>query len=88
MYIFISFSSAGCLMAVCQDRGTIVVYGGYSKERVKKDIDVGKTHTDMYMLAPDGNTSLLPRWDQSSSVCCASLLLLRVCCHNTDTLTM
>ena len=47
-------------MAVCQDRGTIVVYGGYSKERVKKDIDVGKTHTDMYMLAPDGNTPLLP----------------------------
>jgi len=31
----------------------LLIYGGYSKERVKKDVDQGKTHTDMYLLAPD-----------------------------------
>ena len=46
-------------MAVCQDRGAIIVYGGYSKERAKKDVDVGKTHTDMFMLAPDGIPTII-----------------------------
>ncbi|KAI0236404.1 Kelch domain-containing protein 4 [Lamellibrachia satsuma] len=45
---------SGCMTALCHDRGTVFIYGGYSKERVKKDVDVGKTHTDMFMLAPDG----------------------------------
>ena len=31
-----------------------MIYGGYSKEKVKKDNDEGKTHSDMYMLIPEG----------------------------------
>lgn len=36
-----------------------MLYGGYSKERVKKDVDRGKTHTDMFMLMPEGTVILL-----------------------------
>ena len=45
---------SACVMAPIQDQGRVVIYGGYSKERVKKDVDVGKPHTDMYMLIPEG----------------------------------
>lgn len=31
----------------------IIVYGGYSKERIKKDVDKGHVHTDMFLLSPD-----------------------------------
>lgn len=31
----------------------IIVYGGYSKERVKKDVDKGHVHTDMFLLSPE-----------------------------------
>ena len=51
-------------MALCHDRGTVVIYGGYSKERVKKDVDVGKAHTDMFMLAPDGMFSCMVEIDK------------------------
>jgi len=41
-------------MAGLQDQGRVMIYGGYSKERVKKDVDKGKIHTDMTMLVPEG----------------------------------
>lgn len=40
-------------MSVTQDQQQLVIMGGYSKERVKKDVDKGTTHSDMFMLAPD-----------------------------------
>lgn len=43
---------SACCMAACQD-GKILIWGGYSKSQVKKDIDRGITHTDMYQLVPD-----------------------------------
>lgn len=33
--------------------GKIIISGGYSKERVKKDVDKGTVHTDMYLLSPE-----------------------------------
>lgn len=33
--------------------GKILVYGGYSKDKVKKDVDKGVVHTDMFLFAPD-----------------------------------
>ncbi len=45
---------SACQLVVSQDQSRIIVYGGYSKERTKKDVDIGKTHTDMYQLLPEG----------------------------------
>lgn len=49
---------SGCVIAPALDQGRIIIYGGYSKERVKKDVDVGKVHTDMFALLPEGTVSL------------------------------
>lgn len=46
---------SGFLMAALLD-GRILVYGGYSREKVKKDVDKGIAHTDMYYLHVDGNS--------------------------------
>ncbi|XP_055844133.1 kelch domain-containing protein 4 [Episyrphus balteatus] len=43
---------SACCMAACPD-GKILIWGGYSKSQVKKDVDRGITHTDMYHLVPD-----------------------------------
>ncbi|XP_044125850.1 kelch domain-containing protein 4 isoform X1 [Bufo gargarizans] len=40
---------SGCQLTTTQD-GSIVIYGGYSKQRVKKDVDKGTVHTDMFLL--------------------------------------
>lgn len=42
---------SGCLMAVTP-QGSIAIYGGYSKQRVKKDVDKGTQHSDMFLLKP------------------------------------
>ncbi|XP_043937466.1 kelch domain-containing protein 4 [Protopterus annectens] len=44
---------SACLMATTPD-GNIVIYGGYSKQRVKKDVDKGTLHTDMCLLKCEG----------------------------------
>ncbi|KAK2147837.1 hypothetical protein LSH36_532g05014 [Paralvinella palmiformis] len=44
---------SGCIFLASQDQNHVTVYGGYSKERIKKDVDKGKTHTDMFMLSVD-----------------------------------
>ncbi|GFQ90610.1 kelch domain-containing protein 4 [Trichonephila clavata] len=46
-----SFRS-GCLFAPLVD-GRMLLYGGYTKEKVKKDVDKGISHTDMYYLQVD-----------------------------------
>ena len=43
---------SGCCMFVLAD-GRIVVFGGYSKEKGKKESEKGTTHSDMYVLSPD-----------------------------------
>ncbi|KAF6288295.1 kelch domain containing 4 [Rhinolophus ferrumequinum] len=40
---------SGCHMSVTP-QGGIVIYGGYSKQRVKKDVDKGTQHADMFLL--------------------------------------
>ncbi|XP_069492271.1 kelch domain-containing protein 4 [Ambystoma mexicanum] len=44
---------SGCQMATTQE-GNIVIYGGYSKQKVKKDVDKGTLHTDMFYMKNDG----------------------------------
>ncbi|XP_075694438.1 kelch domain-containing protein 4 isoform X2 [Rhinoderma darwinii] len=44
---------SGCQLTTTQD-GSIVIYGGYSKQRVKKDVDKGTVHTDMFLLRMEG----------------------------------
>ncbi|XP_031513896.1 kelch domain-containing protein 4 isoform X1 [Papio anubis] len=43
---------SGCQMSVTP-QGGIVIYGGYSKQRVKKDVDKGTRHSDMFLLKPE-----------------------------------
>ncbi|NXX95046.1 KLDC4 protein, partial [Centropus bengalensis] len=44
---------SGCQMAVSPE-GSIIIYGGYSKQRIKKDVDKGTLHTDMFLLKTEG----------------------------------
>jgi len=37
--------------------GRILITGGYSKNKIKKDVDKGIIHSDAFILAPD---SMLP----------------------------
>ncbi|XP_055607159.1 kelch domain-containing protein 4 [Uranotaenia lowii] len=40
---------SGCCMIACPD-GKLLIWGGYSKSSVKKEIDRGVTHADMFSL--------------------------------------
>ncbi|XP_075851967.1 kelch domain-containing protein 4 isoform X2 [Microcebus murinus] len=53
---------SGCQMSVTP-QGSIVIYGGYSKQRVKKDVDKGTPHSDMFLLKPDEGRE--GRWEWS-----------------------
>jgi len=57
-------------MALNHDHTRLVVYGGYSKERVKRDVDRGIIHSDMFALAFDSRSVSLFHYDEqfSSSV--------------------
>lgn len=46
----LSVSSAAFCLVPTEDANTLVVCGGYSKQRVKKDDERGVTHTDMFAL--------------------------------------
>lgn len=39
--------------------GKVLVFGGYSKVRVKKDEDKGTTHMDAFLLGPDSESCLV-----------------------------
>ncbi|KAJ8940537.1 hypothetical protein NQ314_010699 [Rhamnusium bicolor] len=45
---------SGCCMVSLND-GRVLIYGGYSKERLKKDVDKGHVYTDAFLLTPDKN---------------------------------
>lgn len=47
---------SGCQIAPLSDGG-ILIYGGYSREKIKRDIDKGTVHSDMYLLQPDKKQS-------------------------------
>lgn len=49
---------SGCQLAVLPDQAKIIVYGGYSKDRVKRDVDQGTTHSDMFALCVEGKNYL------------------------------
>uniref|UniRef100_A0A1I8PKM2 Kelch domain-containing protein 4 n=1 Tax=Stomoxys calcitrans TaxID=35570 RepID=A0A1I8PKM2_STOCA len=59
---------SACCMAATPD-GKILVWGGYSKSQMKKDVDRGITHTDMYTLTPDKNTPDSNKFKWVSSKC-------------------
>ncbi|XP_048461681.1 kelch domain-containing protein 4 isoform X1 [Rhincodon typus] len=44
---------SGCQMA-CTTDGNVVIYGGYSKQRVKKDVEKGIVYSDMFLLKNEG----------------------------------
>lgn len=48
--------SAGCLAATLD--GKLLVWGGYSRTSVKKEIDRGVTHADMFVLTPESKLVL------------------------------
>lgn len=49
--------SAGCMAATLD--GKILVWGGYSRTTVKKEVDRGITHPDMFALVQDSKFSAL-----------------------------
>ncbi|ESO83105.1 hypothetical protein LOTGIDRAFT_169748 [Lottia gigantea] len=56
---------SGCVLTVNQDTGRIVVYGGFCKEKVKKDEEKGTAFTDLYSLTMEGKgESVKWKWSQ------------------------
>ncbi|NXK87311.1 KLDC4 protein, partial [Formicarius rufipectus] len=55
---------SGCQMTASPE-GSIIIYGGYSKQRVKKDVDKGTLHTDMFLLKAEGVGKEEDRWTWS-----------------------
>ncbi|KAM6176739.1 kelch domain-containing protein 4 [Erethizon dorsatum] len=56
---------SGCQMSVTP-QGSIVIYGGYSKQRVKKDVDRGTQHSDMFLLKHEEGSEGKWVWTQIS----------------------
>ncbi|CAG9763379.1 unnamed protein product [Ceutorhynchus assimilis] len=54
---------SGCCMMPLQD-GRILIYGGYSKERLKKDVDKGHVYTDAFVLGLDKHDQTKYKWQQ------------------------
>lgn len=48
---------SGCCISATPE-GKILIWGGYTKSQMKKDIDRGVTHTDMFALTPDSKKNL------------------------------
>ncbi|XP_038662452.1 kelch domain-containing protein 4 isoform X1 [Scyliorhinus canicula] len=44
---------SGCQMASTTN-GNVIIYGGYSKQRIKKDVEKGIVYTDMFLLKNEG----------------------------------
>ncbi|XP_047238134.1 kelch domain-containing protein 4 [Girardinichthys multiradiatus] len=45
---------SACQMTSTPDGAGVIIYGGYSKVRVKKDVEKGTIHSDMFLLKQDG----------------------------------
>nr|XP_053641727.1 kelch domain-containing protein 4-like [Cherax quadricarinatus] len=59
---------SACHMMPLSD-GRVIIYGGYSKEKISKDVDKGVTHSDMFILAPDKHDAggARGKWQQSKN---------------------
>jgi len=42
--------------------GRIGLYGGFCKQKLKKDVEKGVTHTDMFLLSPDKHDESMSKW--------------------------
>jgi len=51
---------SGCVMVALPD-GKVLIYGGYSKEKIKWEVDKGVIHADMFLLTPESKY-LSPSW--------------------------
>ncbi|XP_048515563.1 kelch domain-containing protein 4 isoform X2 [Athalia rosae] len=56
---------SGCIVLPTPDN-KVLIYGGYSKERIKKDVDKGHVHTDMFLLSPEKTDQTGLKWKWSS----------------------
>ena len=45
---------SACQLSLCGKNNSIIMYGGFSKEKLKKEKEKGIVHTDMYSLSHDG----------------------------------
>ncbi|KAL6480726.1 hypothetical protein MHYP_G00117590 [Metynnis hypsauchen] len=45
---------SACQMTPTLDGTGVIIYGGYSKSRAKKDVDKGTIHSDMFLLKREG----------------------------------
>ncbi|XP_075998616.1 kelch domain-containing protein 4 [Genypterus blacodes] len=45
---------SACHMTSTPDASGVIIYGGYSKVRVKKDVEKGTIHSDMFLLKKEG----------------------------------
>ncbi|XP_016366888.1 kelch domain-containing protein 4-like [Sinocyclocheilus rhinocerous] len=45
---------SACQMTPTHDGSGVIIYGGYSKTRAKKDVDKGTIHSDMFLLRREG----------------------------------
>ncbi|XP_051916843.1 kelch domain-containing protein 4 isoform X1 [Hippocampus zosterae] len=48
---------SACQMTSTLDGSGVIIYGGYSKLRLKKDIEKGTIHSDMFLLKQEGKDS-------------------------------
>ncbi|XP_058805252.1 kelch domain-containing protein 4-like [Phymastichus coffea] len=76
---------SGCIILPTPEN-KILVYGGYSKEKIRKDVDKGQVHTDMFLLSPEKNDQTGLKWKWSivkqsgitiSPRCSASAILVQ-----------
>ncbi|XP_026675478.1 kelch domain-containing protein 4-like isoform X2 [Ceratina calcarata] len=52
---------SGCIVLATPEN-KLLVYGGYSKERIKKDVDKGSIHNDMFLMTPEKNDQTGLKW--------------------------
>ncbi|CAK9802613.1 Kelch domain-containing protein 4 [Anthophora plagiata] len=52
---------SGCIILPTPEN-KLLVYGGYSKERIKKDVDKGCIHNDMFLMTPEKNDQSGLKW--------------------------
>ncbi|KAK2575754.1 hypothetical protein KPH14_003644 [Odynerus spinipes] len=51
---------SGCIMLPISEK--LLVYGGYSKEKVKTGVEKGQIHTDMFLLSSEKNDQTGRKW--------------------------
>lgn len=46
---------SACQLSVCAKTSQIILYGGYCREKLKKEKEKGITHSDMFILQQESN---------------------------------